>query len=183
MSAWQLLRDAPRRLEAQLPRPHLRSLPSPVRQLSRVPFVGLVVALLVAGLVGLMVLNAAMTDRAFVLSGQQRKAAVLASQLSDLESQVTRANSPAQLAGRASDLGMVPNPYGVFIDLSSGRVIGEPIAPTGREIPSLRVRPTVTDANGVVQPVETRVLPWVDLSRLTPPKDAEQDATAQEGRG
>ena len=179
MTAWQLLKDAPRRLEAQLPRPQLRSLPSPARHLSRVPFVVLVVAVLVAGLIGLMVLNAATTDRAFVLRDKQREAATLGHQLSDLEAQVARANSPAQLAGRAADLGMVPNPYGVFIDLSTGRVIGEPTAPNGREMPSLRVRPAANAAPGVVQPVETRVLPWVDLSGI---KASEPGTTDEEGR-
>ncbi len=172
MTAWQLLRDAPRRLEAQLPRPQLRSLPIPARRLSRVPFVVLVVAILVVGLVGLMMLNAATTDRAFDLRDQQRRAALLGSQLSDLEAQVARAHAPAQLAGRAADLGMVPNPHGVFIDLGTGRVVGDPIAPTGREMPSLRVRPAGVAGQEVVQPVRTTVLPWVDLSDLKAPRDA-----------
>ena len=111
MSAWEIL-QAPLRKVGQLPRPELRRVPIPARRMPMVPFAGLVIALLAIGMVGLLLLNTHLQDRAFEIRAAQRESTDLAHRVSDLESEVNRANSPANLAGRASELGMVPNPNG-----------------------------------------------------------------------
>ena len=168
MSAWEIL-QAPLRKVGQLPRPELRRVPIPARRMPMVPFAGLVIALLAIGMVGLLLLNTHLQDRAVEIRAAQRESTDLAHRVSDLESEVNRANSPANLAGRASELGMVPNPNGVFIDLTSGKVIGVPKAVTGTEYPSLKVLPN--KAAPTADPgkqVATTVVPWFNLGAPAP---------------
>lgn len=172
MSSLHALRSAPARLQklARSPRPRLRRIDSPVRRLPGFGFGLLVVAIVVAGMVGLLVLNTALQDQEFEVRRAQRQANELAYRVSDLETKVHRAASPAEIAGRATELGMVPNPTGAFIDLGSGRIIGEPKAATGQELPSLRVaRPATPLDPHQIQKVTTNVLPWFDLDGLQAP--------------
>ncbi len=171
MTAWQVLRETPRRIQevAEQARPSLQRVPLPPRRLSRGSFAGVMVAVLVAGMIGLLGLNTTIQQQALQVRAAQRTANELGSRLSDLEAQVSRAQAPAQLAGRASDLGMVPNPHGVFIDLATGQVIGTPTPVSGTEVPSLRVRPTSLPPASQVQQVNSTILPWVDLSAVPAP--------------
>lgn len=143
MTAWEVLRETPRRLgsTASQARPELRSIVSPPRRIAPVPFGVMMVALLVAGMVGLLLLNTQLQNQAFEVRDAQRTASELGYRVSDLEAQVTRAAAPATLGRRASEMGMVPNPHAVFIDLESGRVVGEPRKVTGQEVPSLVLVP------------------------------------------
>lgn len=108
--------------------PGLRLVP-PVRTRPGVrtaPFVVLVVTLLAAGLVGLLMLNTVLAQDAFVLKDLRRTAAALTDQQQALMQDVAAAASPAQLAARARELGMVENRNPVFIRLADARVLGVP---------------------------------------------------------
>lgn len=184
MSPLEALRAAPRRLQELASeasaRPRLRRIDSPARRMPGVPFALLVVALVVVGMVGLLVLNTTLQDQGFVVRRAQREAAELAYRVSDLETQVHRAASPAEIAGRATELGMVPNPNGVFIDLATGRVVGQAKPATGQEVPSLRVaRPAPPVDPSAVQKVVTRVLPWFNLDGVEPPVPTEPPPTEE----
>lgn len=143
MTAWETIREAPRRLGevAQQARPQLRSIVSPPRRLSPVSFAVVVVVILVGGMVGLLALTTLLQNQAFEVRAAQRAASELGYRASDLEAQVNRAKAPESLGRRASELGMVPNPHAVFIDVRTGEVLGEPVAARGNEIPSLKVGP------------------------------------------
>lgn len=171
MTALDALRAAPKRLTERVQeRPSLRRITSPRATHSAIPFAVLVATILVAGMIGLMLLTTTVTNQAFEVRRAQNQAAALAYRVSDLESQVARANSPAEIAGRATELGMVPDPNGVFIDLATGRVVGEAKAVTGNEIPSLRVTRTAGALDpSQVQKVTTSVLPWFNLDGIEPP--------------
>ncbi len=187
MTALETLRDAPRRLQALVPsRPELRSIRSPRRRLGSIPFAVLVVTILVAGLVGLLWLNTTLQNRSFEVRAAQREATELGYRVSELESRVNASRSPAMLAGRATELGMVPNPNGVFIDLGSGRVVGAPKAATGAEVPSLRVSvPRTATDPAQIQKVVTSVAGWFDLdgvqAPLPPAPPAEAPASGTTG--
>lgn len=150
MTAWEVLRDAPRRWGVPRPtRPRLTSIPLPERRLSTAPFAALMVAFFVAGVVGLLLLITEVQTTSFAVREEQRKAAELGYALSDLEARVYRAQSPEELARRATGLGMVPNPHGVFVDLSTGRIVGEATPVRGDEMPGLLVRaPAEAEAVG-----------------------------------
>lgn len=157
-------------LRAAAPRPRLRRIDSPPRRMPGPGFALLIVAIVVAGMIGLLVLNTTLQNQGFEVRRAQRQAAELAYQVSDLETRVHQAASPAMVAGRATELGMVPNPNGVFIDLGTGRVVGTPRAATGLEVPSLRVpRPTAPIAPADLHQVTTHVVGWFDLEGVQPP--------------
>lgn len=118
----------------------LRAVAQPDRRLSSLPFVLVVAMFMVAGMVGLLVLNTSLQDQAFEVRKQQRVANELGYQLAALEAQATEARSAGQLAMRASQLGMRANPYPVYLTLPDGRIVGDPTAVTGGEVPELRYR-------------------------------------------
>lgn len=170
MTAWQALLDAaqPNRSTAEFERPQLRAIRTPARQLSPVAFAGVIMVVVAAGLIGLLTLTTHIQNQAFELQEAQARAAELGYRVSDLEAQVSRANSPAMVAGRASELGMVPNTSGAFIDLAAGTVVGEPKPMAGNEMPALRVPPVGPPPAAKVQPVNSSVLPWADLNSIAP---------------
>ena len=55
-----------------------------------------------------------------------------------LTTQLQARSSTSALALRASDLGMVPNPYPAFIRLSDGTIVGDPQPASGKETSYLR---------------------------------------------
>lgn len=92
----------------------------------RMPFVLFVVVLLVAGLVGLLLLNTGLQQGTFRVTSLTKQAQDLRDQQEGLEHQVRTLEAPDNLAGRALKLGMVPNPNPVFLRLSDGKVLGVP---------------------------------------------------------
>jgi hypothetical protein len=90
------------------------------------PFVLFVVALLVAGLVGLLLLNTGLQQGTFRVTDLNKQAQQLQDQQEALEHQVRTLEAPQHLADRALALGMVPNPNPVFLRLPDGKVLGVP---------------------------------------------------------
>ncbi len=127
MSATSGVRRTPAarvRSDQQPVRTRLRAVPQRSTPPSRVMFVGCVAAVMAAGLVGLLLLNIAMQSSAFQLAQLDSRAEDLHIREQALDLEVDRLASPEQLADRASTQGMVPNPSPVFLDLSSGEVVG-----------------------------------------------------------
>jgi hypothetical protein len=92
----------------------------------RIPFVIFVVALLAAGLVGLLLLNTELQRGTFQVTALNQQADQLRDQQEQLEREVRTLESPQNLADRALRMGMVPNQNPVFLRLSDGRVLGVP---------------------------------------------------------
>lgn len=139
MTAWESIIHAPRRFGevAAHARPQLRSIASPQRRMGAVPFALTLVAVVVAGMVGLLVLTTALQNQAFEIREKQRVATELGYRASDLTSQVNRASSPSELGRRAAAQGMVPNTNGTFIDVRNGTVVGDPVPARAGAMPSL----------------------------------------------
>jgi hypothetical protein len=116
------LRAEPRSL------PRLSVVPPRVANARSGPFVLLVAAILVLGLVGLLLLNLSMQKASFRLAALETKAEQLQTREQSLDHRVDRLSSSDRLAAEAIRLGMVPNPNPVFLDLSDGSVIGDPVA-------------------------------------------------------
>lgn len=114
---------------------------------SRAPFVVALVFLLGVGLVGLLVLNTTMQRRAFDLTTLDQRADALDVSAAALRMRTERLASPQRLALEAAELGMVPNTAPVFLRLSDGRVVGDPVpASTASSIPGLLpAPPTITE--------------------------------------
>ena len=110
-------------------------------------FVLLLVAVLAAGVVGLLVLNTAMQRAAFSLESLNAKADQLEVRRQVLDLQVDRMSSPEVLGRRATELGMVPMTTPVFLRLSDGKVLGDPepaVAGVGPQLVVLPAPPAST---------------------------------------
>lgn len=113
---------APQRRTAA-PQP-LRVVPGQAGHPGSAMFAALCMLLLVGGLMGLLMLNTSMAEGSFTL----HKLQATSGQLTDSEEALTAAidaqKAPANLAARASKLGMVPADSAAFLRLSDGAVLG-----------------------------------------------------------
>jgi cell division protein FtsB len=101
----------------------------PVRSRARkAPFVVVVLAVLAAGLVGLIIMSTVLQAQSFEAAKLDRQAASLATEQQAIARDVDRLQSPANVASRAIAIGMVPNANPAFLRLSDGKVLGKPAA-------------------------------------------------------
>jgi uncharacterized membrane-anchored protein YhcB (DUF1043 family) len=73
----------------------------------RAPFVVLVLLIVVGGVLGILLLNTKINENAFVLHELRREQALLDQRQQQLEQEIARASSTAQLAAAARRLGLV----------------------------------------------------------------------------
>jgi hypothetical protein len=104
------------------------------------PFIGVLIALFGVGMAGLLMLNTSLQNQAFDARSLNRQATELAYVQADLESQIDLRAAPQELARSASALGMRPNPRPAFLEVPSGKVIGDPVRVSGREVPGLVIK-------------------------------------------
>jgi hypothetical protein len=118
----------------------LRAVAQPATRLARFPFLLVLIGLFGIGMVGLLMLNTTLQSQAFESRTLNRQATELAYTQGDLENQLAALGAPQELARRASELGMRPNPFPAFLVLPSGKVVGKPIPVSGHEVPALIVK-------------------------------------------
>ncbi|MEU0243524.1 septum formation initiator family protein [Streptomyces sp. NPDC006235] len=94
-------------------------------QAARTPFVLLVVLLLGGGLIGLLVLNSALSEGAFKLDDLQRETKSLTDEEQALQRDIDAYSAPEALQRRARELGMVPGGDPAFL-APDGTVKGVP---------------------------------------------------------
>ncbi|MDN5571791.1 MAG: hypothetical protein L0G22_11170 [Propionibacteriaceae bacterium] len=165
-------------------RPGLRGLPSVPRRLSGVPFGLFIVLILGAGTVGLLTFITFLQNQSFEVRAAERAAAESGYRVSDLEARLYAAEAPRELARRATELGMAPNPHGAFIDLETGTVVGDPTAVRGDEIPSLKVLPPPPPEPETpleAAPIEGQ--PAAEADAGTPVPDVEGDGASPDAAG
>ncbi|MDN3020841.1 septum formation initiator family protein [Streptomyces sp. S.PB5] len=120
-------------------------------QAARTPFVLLVVLLLGGGLIGLLVLNSALSEGAFKLDDLQRETKSLTDQEQALQRDIDAYSAPDALQRRARELGMVPGGDPAFLD-PDGTVKGVPGAAAEQSSaqvvrpPEVMLPPPVTSA-------------------------------------
>ncbi|WP_371672084.1 septum formation initiator family protein [Streptomyces sp. NBC_00289] len=102
-----------------------RLFPAGPGQAARAPFVLLVVLLLGGGLIGLLVLNSALSEGAFKLDDIQRDTKSLTDEEQALQRDVDAYSAPDALQRRARELGMVPGGDPAFLN-PDGTVRGVP---------------------------------------------------------
>ena len=105
-------------------RPALELVATAQRDAPRAPFVAVVVSILVAGLLGLLVLNTALAKDAFAVHTLSQDGRTLADQEQSLSREVEALRSPQALAARAAELGMVQAGPPAFLRLPDGAVLG-----------------------------------------------------------
>lgn len=116
-----------------LPRPRLTVVPKLAAPARRLPFVVLVIAVLAAGLVGLLLLNTSMERGAYRVTALRAESVALSAQQQQLQLQVAALGDPQEVAQRALRLGMVQNPSPAFLSLADGAISGRSVAGTGAD--------------------------------------------------
>jgi len=101
---------------------------SPLRpeRASRGVFALVVTGLLGVGMVLILVINTSLAQGAFTVSELKAEQAVLSQQEQTLSEAVAAAAAPESLEEQARALGMVPTETPVFLDVTSGEVLGKP---------------------------------------------------------
>jgi hypothetical protein len=105
--------------------------PAPVA-LPKASFVVLVLAIVVAGVLGVLVLNTKINENAFRIADLEARQAALDLQEQQLAQELADRESPGNLAAEAKRLGLVPAGVPAFIRLPEGTVFGEPEPAQGR---------------------------------------------------
>ena len=124
----------PRFAEAAVERARLTVVP-PRRSLgrtqaARTPFAVLVIAVLAAGVVGLLMFNTNMQQASFKATALQDRVNVLTAKEQSLALELDQLRDPQRLAVAAKALGMVAPSQPAFVRLSDGRVLGRPTPAT-----------------------------------------------------
>jgi hypothetical protein len=128
------------RANVAMTRRPLHAVAEPAARLARFPFLLVLIGIFGIGMAGLLMLNTTLQNQAFESRTLNRQATELAYAEADLENQLDALAAPQELARQASAVGMRPNPYPVFLVLPTGKVVGEPTAVGGKEVPALIVK-------------------------------------------
>ena len=150
----------PRFAEAAVERARLTVVP-PRRaigrtQAARTPFAVLVIAMLVAGVVGLLMFNTNMQQASFKATALQEQVNTLTAKEQSLNMTLDALRNPQRLAVSAKALGMVPPSQPAFIRLD-GKVLGAPAPATGQDAVRINPLPTPKPASLKQKTVIVRV--------------------------
>lgn len=121
---------------------------SPQRAVARTPFIVLIGALLLGGLLSLLMLHTLAAQDSFHQTSLQQKLAQLTDSEQRLEQQVQIDSAPAALRQRAKALGMVPSVVTSYHQRPNGRIVAHEVAATSvAAAPTAAPSPTTTSNN------------------------------------
>lgn len=123
-------------------------------------FVAVCVALLLAGFIGVLLLNTAMAKGSYTMRDLQQRSDELSDSQDALRHAIDGASGPGPLAERAQALGMVPAETPAFLRLSDGSILG--VAKAAKKNDRFSV---VTEANTV--PIPAVVVPTTTTTAAT----------------
>jgi len=155
-------RTRARLAEAAVEKARLTLVPVRRTPAPRAPFAVLVLAVLGAGVVGLLMFNTHMQQASFYATRLQARADDLTARQQKLDLELEQLRAPQRLAEAAKALGMVAPGVPAFVKLSDGTVVGTPtpaspddavrINPLPPELPaSLRRPPIIVRVPAVTQ--------------------------------
>jgi len=111
---------------APITSPRLRVAPPAPINAPRAPFIALVVAVVVAGVIGILLINTKTAENSFEIDTLQKQQAKLDSTQQDLENEIAANNSPGSLDAAARRLGLVKADNPAYIRLPDGKIFGVP---------------------------------------------------------
>ncbi|MCY7396246.1 MAG: hypothetical protein LH468_08880, partial [Nocardioides sp.] len=138
-----------------------RRVPAP-----RVPFVTLVSALLVGGVVGLLCFNTQMQQASFTTTTLEERATNLSARQQTLEMELEELRSPNQVNAAAQEAGLVYPRSSALLALSTGVVTGEAAPADAANTPPLEGRGPVRPAELSPPPNTTYVQAPADQAAL-----------------
>ena len=105
------------------------------QSVSTIGFVFIILGIVGLGLAGVLVVTTSIGAQSSELTALRTQAQELEYESAGLRSQVEGLSSTSALALRASELGMVPNPYPAYVMLGTGKIVGTPTKVRGNEFP------------------------------------------------
>jgi hypothetical protein len=139
--AVQLRSRLPRIADAAIARARLTVVPRARSKAPRVPFVMLVSMLLLSGVVGLLLFNTSMQQASFAATALDEQATTLSAREQTLKMELDKLRDPQRVAQQAVKLGMVPPASPAFLELPTGKVLGEALPATRLNAVRLYARP------------------------------------------
>ena len=140
----------PRFAETAVERARLTVVPRQRKAAPRVPFLVLVAVVLLGGVVGLLLFNTSMQQAAFATTALEEQARTLTAREQTLKMELDVLRNPQRVAEQAQRMGMVPAHNAAYLQLPSGKVLGEP-APA-QPVDDLRLRPRPPAKPAVLDP-------------------------------
>ncbi len=136
--------------EAAVERARLTVVPRRRTRAARMPFVMLVSLVLLGGVVGLLLFNTSMQQASFAATSLESQAGALTARQQTLEREIEVLRNPQHIAQQAQGMGMVVPPAPVFLDLPTGKVLGEATPATA--VAPLRLLPRAPAKPRVLNP-------------------------------
>lgn len=143
---------------AAVDKARLRLVPRRAPKHTRVPFVALVSLVLLGGVIGLLLFNTSMQQAAFATTALESQAGTLAARQQTLEMELDVLRNPQRVAERAQSMGMVPGGTPAYLQLPSGKVLGEPTPATAENGIRLVARPAPKPDILVPDPIVRQVI-------------------------
>ena len=149
MSMWmgqaraQVRTRLPRLAENAVERARLTLVPRGRTRAKRMPFLVLVSFVLLAGVIGLLVVNTQMQQVSFKATALEAQAQSLRAEKQGLQMELDKLRDPQRVAQQAVKLGMVPPASPAFLELPSGKVLGDALPATRLNAVRLYARPPV----------------------------------------
>lgn len=121
---------AARRALSVVPRPARAS------RASRVPFVALISAIMLGGVLGLLFFNTSMQQASFQETALSRQARDLNAQQEAIQLELDKLQDPDRIAAKAQRMGMViPETSSAVLNLATGRISGQAVPAVGPGLP------------------------------------------------
>ncbi|WP_278314892.1 hypothetical protein [Lolliginicoccus levis] len=120
-------------------------------QASRIPFVALIIAMLVAGLALTLLLSTQAAQQAYQISEQKLETKKLSETREALFRDVALGRSAPALAQAAGELGMIPAPAPAYLTVAADGSVtlhGEPTAASGSPLPPFNIEPANPSETG-----------------------------------
>lgn len=117
-------------------RPRLGLVPPTDARLGNRGFVIFLASLLVAGVIGLLLLNTFLQTQAIDADKLRQQAAAMSYREGELVTQVTEASSTGELTRKASKMGMRPNDNIAYVDVRTGEITGKAEPADGQARPA-----------------------------------------------
>lgn len=109
--------------------------PLPIRA-PRATFAAVIIAVVLAGVLGILLINTKTMEQSFRLDALRKEKAVLDKQQQELERQLVEASGPGNLTAAARRLGLVPAEDPAVLWLPNGDVVSPPKPATGPTSPT-----------------------------------------------
>lgn len=134
--------------------PRLRVAPPAPINAPRAPFIALVVAVVVAGVLGILLINTRTAENSFELDTLQQQQADLDARQQALENEIAANNMPGSLDAAARRQGLVKADSPAYIRLPDGKIIGVP--KPGRGEPAVTAQDPAATARAVERAKSTQ---------------------------